>query len=414
MKHIALYLPSLAGGGMERSLLNLGEGMLAMGYQVDIVVNRLRGEYLSSLPSGLNVLELNAGNIAGSFILALRADSRLLYECCRLGTFMLNAKKKMKYLSGLVDYLREKQPFALISAGELCNLMAVWARQVANTNTRIIVSQRNMLSKPIAARTSSHARWRHMARFIEYTYPGADAVVTVSKGVAEDLSVTAKVDSDAITTIYNPVVTSSLAGRANESVAHPWLQVGDGVPTIVAAGRLRAQKNFSLLLNAFALLRHHRPARLIIMGEGEERSSLEALSHELEISDCVDMPGFSDNPYAVFSRADLFVFSSAYEGLGNVLIEALACGCPVVSTDCPSGPAEILEEGRYGLLVPVGNVEALAEAMSLTLDNPLPAETLKRRAAEFSLESSLNLYLGLTDRAVTPVFEKHAVYTVGE
>jgi glycosyltransferase involved in cell wall biosynthesis len=156
-------------------------------------------------------------------------------------------------------------------------------------------------------------------------------------------------------------------------------------------------KNFSLLLAAFARLRAQRPARLLILGEGRERLRLEAAAHELGIDADVALPGHVDNPYAAFSRASLFVLSSDWEGLPTVLIEALACGCPVVSTDCPSGPAEILERGRYGSLVPVGDAVALAHAMARTLDQPPAPETLRLRSEAFTLERSAGRYLDLLD-----------------
>jgi glycosyltransferase involved in cell wall biosynthesis len=191
------------------------------------------------------------------------------------------------------------------------------------------------------------------------------------------------------------VVLPDLTERAAAPAPHPWLAQRGGPPVVVAAGRLEGQKNFPLLLEAFARLRRERPARLLILGEGRKRAPLEEQARALGIEDDLALPGFIDNPYAAFSRAALFVLSSDHEGLPAVLIQALACGCPVVSTDCPHGPAEILDHGRYGELVPVRDAPALAAAMARTLDHPLPAQTLRARGGEFSLASSVNRYLEL-------------------
>lgn len=187
----------------------------------------------------------------------------------------------------------------------------------------------------------------------------------------------------------------NLAELAAAPPPHPWLAQCDGPPVVVAAGRLDGQKNFTLLLEAFARMRLKRPAKLLIFGEGSKRPQLEARTQALGIDADVALPGFIKNPFSAFSRAALFVLSSDQEGLPGVLIEALACGCPVVATDCPSGPSEILDGGRFGELVPVGDADALAAAMARTLDCPLPAQTLRARGVEFSLASSVNHYLAL-------------------
>ncbi len=171
----------------------------------------------------------------------------------------------------------------------------------------------------------------------------------------------------------------------------------------MSAGRLEPQKDHATLLRAFALVRKERPARLVIFGEGQERSRLESLCRELGVDGDVDLPGFADNTCAAMSRAALYVLSSRFEGLPNALIEALACGCPAVATDCPSGPAEILASGRYGLLVPPGNPQALAGAMATALDQAWDRAALRRRGAEFSLDASLAQYLDALDYPLPPL-----------
>ena len=194
-----------------------------------------------------------------------------------------------------------------------------------------------------------------------------------------------------IRTVYNPVVSADLDRKARESPPHPWFD-DRPCPVILAIGRMKKVKDFSTLLRAFARLLVQRPARLIVLGEGRLRPSLQSLAWELGIAERVDFPGFQENPYAFLAKADLFVLSSRHEALPTVLIEAMACGCPVVSTDCPSGPREILEDGRLGPLVPVGDTEALAKAMARVLDEPPSRDLLRERASFFSVERAVERY----------------------
>ena len=196
---------------------------------------------------------------------------------------------------------------------------------------------------------------------------------------------------DRIHTIHNPVVSTDLDCKARESPKHPWFD-DRPCPVILAIGRMKKVKDFSTLLRAFARLLDRRPARLIVLGEGRLRPSLLSLARELGIAEQVDFPGFQENPYAFLAKADLFVLSSRHEALPTVLIEAMACGCPVVSTDCPYGPREILEDGRLGPLVPVGDPEALAEAMARVLDEPPSQDLLRERASFFSVERAVERY----------------------
>jgi glycosyltransferase involved in cell wall biosynthesis len=217
-----------------------------------------------------------------------------------------------------------------------------------------------------------------------YFYPWADAIVAVSKGVADDLARVARLPRDRIKVIYNPVVTEALFRKAEEPLEHPWFLSGCP-PVILGVGRLTAAKDFPTLIRAFARVRESQLARLLILGEGEKRDSLEKLVRELRLERDVSMPGFMDNPYAYMRKSSIFVLSSCWEGLPNVLIEAMACGCQVISTNCPSGPEEILRGGHYGKLVPVGDAEALAKAILANFDKPTgPVPIEGWRQFEFS------------------------------
>jgi glycosyltransferase involved in cell wall biosynthesis len=257
------------------------------------------------------------------------------------------------------------------------------------------VSERHNLS----FRIQSKPRQRALPRLMRRTYAMADAIVAVSKTVADDLGSVAGIPRHSITTIYNPVVTPNLPSRASESMDHPWFAPG-APPVVLSVGRLAPVKDFPVLLRAFARVRAVRDAKLIILGEGKDapetsrrRAELMALATELGVAADVQLPGFAQNPLAYMARAAVFVLSSTWEGFGNVLVEALACGCPVVSTDCPSGPAEILDRGRYGRLVPVCDDVAMAEAILATLDAPPDPEVLRARGALFSADRAVESYL---------------------
>ena len=358
---VALYLPSLRGGGAERVMVTLANGFAARGYVVDLVLATAEGPYLKDIDAGLRVVDLKSPRVASS-------------------------------LPALVRYLRRERPTALLSAMGHANVIAVLARGLARVPSRVVVSEHNNFSISKVNASSWRGRW--MGSLIARAYPRADGVVAVSGGVADDLARGIGLPRSSIKVVYNPVVTDALLTQSREAPAHPWLQPGEP-PVILGVGRLTAQKDFPILIHAFARLRQEREVRLLILGEGELRPQLTALVAELGLQADVALPGFADNPFAIMRHGSLFVLSSAWEGFGNVLVEAMACGTPVVSTACPSGPDEILEDGKWGRLVPVGDVEALAEAMQATLDEKNRPDDVAARAAEFSVERAVEGYLGV-------------------
>jgi glycosyltransferase involved in cell wall biosynthesis len=287
-----------------------------------------------------------------------------------------------------MHYLRQSRPKVLIVTLRHSSIVALWAKKFTGISTRIFVREAGMLS----INRIRGIKGLMLSSLARSCYPWADGVIAVSEGVAGDIAHFARIQRDRIHTLYNPVVTPDLLDRAREPIRHPWF-VSQTAPVILGAGRLNSAKGFDNLIQAFAELRQRREAKLMILGEGEKRAELEALSRNLKLEKDVSLPGFVPNPFAYMARASLFVLSSKCEGLPGVLIQAMACGCPVVSTDCPSGPYEILEGGRFGSLVEVGNVAALARAMKETLDSPLPSEVLKNRASDFSLEKIMPKYM---------------------
>ncbi|MDR7921524.1 glycosyltransferase [Thermosynechococcus sp. HY213] len=358
---IAIFLPSLAGGGAERVMVTLANGFAARGYAVDLVLASAVGPYLKDVAPAVRVVDLRAGRV-------------------------------IKALWPLVRYLRCERPLAMLSAMNHANVVAILARRLAAASTRLVVSERTTISVEVARARGLAAR--AVYALVPRLYPKADGIVAVSRDAARDLERFAKLPAGSVRAIYNPFDLERIERLAHEPVPHPWLQPGQ-VPVVLAIGRLTEEKNFTALLQAFAQLRARRDARLLILGEGELREELEQLSHALGLgSDVLQMPGFVANPFAYLSRAALFVLSSRWEGLPGVLIEAMACGTPVVSTDCPSGPREILEDGRWGRLVPVGDVEALTRAMEETLTMPrdqLP--DVRQRAQDFDQTQAIDAYL---------------------
>jgi len=352
---IAMFLPSLRGGGAEKVFLHLAKGFAERGAEVHLVLARAEGPYLLSVPDSLKIVDLRAPRV-------------------------------LRSLPALVRYLRKVQPLALLSALDHANVAALWAQKLARVPMRVVVTVHSTPSQATArART---LRARLMRYWVKPFYPWAHAVVAVSKGVANDLTNWVGVPTDKVRVIYNPIVTPDMFRKAEEPLHHPWFQSGQP-PVVLGVGRLTTAKDFPTLLRAFALVRAQRPARLMILGEGELCTELEHLAARLGIAEDFALPGFVQNPYPYLKRAAVFVLSSRWEGLPTVLVEALALGTPVVSTDCPSGPREILADGKWGRLVPVGDAGKLAEAILETLRQPkttVDKQSLLRFTVDYAVE----------------------------
>ena len=303
----------------------------------------------------------------------------------------LKASRVLASLPALVRYLRRKQPQAMLSAMGYANIVALWARRLAGVPTRVVVSERNTLSSSV--QHASSWRGRLMPHLIRRFYPLADGIVAVSKGVADDLAQVTGIPREHIQVIYNPVVTPELQEKAQAPLEHPWFAPGES-PVLLAVGRLTAQKDFPTLIHAFAQVRRACSVRLLILGDGEERPALEAIVRRLGLERDVSLPGWVSNPYAYMARASLFVLSSRWEGLPGVLIEAMYCGMLLIATDCPSGPREILRNGQYGHLVPVGDVAALALAIESALAGKRPGLT-RESWRPFELETVVTQYINL-------------------
>jgi glycosyltransferase involved in cell wall biosynthesis len=357
---LAFFFGPLGLGGVARNRVHLAEALVARGVAVDLVAMRVTDEGRDTVPAGVRLFDLGTRSV-------------------RQG------------LPRLIRYLREERPQVMIACTETQNVLACLAWRYIGLPERLLLSTHIAPSRELAASRYWFDR-KILPRVMRHTFRWADGLLAVSIGAAEDLADLIGLPGSAVNVIYNPVVTDTLLERAKEPADHPWLTEKDR-PVVIAAGRLCEQKDFTTLLRAFRRVVDHRPARLIILGRGRLLGELKALAGELGIAERVDFHGHVPNPVAYFAAADLFVLSSAWEGFGNVLVEAMVAGCPVVSTDCPSGPREILEDGRYGRLAQVGDPQALAEAMLSTLDAPPYPEALKARAMHFHVDSIVEHFL---------------------
>jgi len=357
MKKIALFIPDFGGGGAERIMLRLAGFFLKKGYIVDFVVVRKLGPLQYLLPQKANVIVLNSRRTAFS-------------------------------LPKLIKYLRKERPFAILSTLHTANWIAALAKMLSFNDTKSVIRVATYLSRK---KHNSVSLDYHLNKlFYLVASRIAFSIIGISGGVANDLVQNIGLRAKNIRTIYNPAYSDDISLLANESLNHPWFD--DKGIVVVGVGNLTLTKDFNTLLKAFYLVRQKIKAKLIILGEGPERENLVKTARQLKLENDVMLPGFVKNPYSYMERASVFVCSSRYEGFANVIVESLAVNTPVVSTDCQSGPREILENGKWGKLVPVGNAELLSNAIIETLREEKTID-LRQRAKQFDLEIIGNQYL---------------------
>ncbi len=362
---VALFHPSLISGGIQRVFLNLARGFMEHGIAVDLVQATPENEIRDQAPVGVRLVDLNA-------------------------------RRALTSLPALIRYLGRERPDALISGAIQTNIMAVWARRLSGVSTKLILTEHNVISVIAAGARTRRAKvtpW-----LVRRFYPWAEELVAVSHGVAADLARLIGMPVQKIRVIYNPIVGPDLWRRAEEPVEHPWFAQGQK-PVLIAVGRLHYHKDYPTLLRAFAALRKSVNCRLMFLGDGEERGNLKSLARELGAETDVLFAGNVPNPLPYMRRAAALVLTSTCEALPTVLIEALAVGVPIVATDCPVGPREILVDGTYGTLVPVGKPDAIARAIKSVLQSPRP-QLSKDSLQRFEHGTAVQAYLDLlTDRS---------------
>lgn len=355
---LCIFRPTLSVGGADRITLTLMRELPRFDIRPQLLLMRKEGELIAQAPEGTQELRV-----------------RSLWTAT----------------GPLIAALRRMKPDVLLSTSSGANVPATLAWQALGKPFRLVLSERNVLFH------GGHSVKRAViVASKRLLYPSADHITVISTGIKDDLVAQLHVEADRVTVVYNPTVTPQIFEGAKQPVTHKFFEGGHQV--VLAAGRFVVEKGFDVLLRAFASVRAQRPAKLLLLGDGPLRSELEALVRQLGIGDDVDMPGFDPNPFKYMARATMFVLSSRHEGLPGVLIQAMACGTPSVSTDCPSGPSEIIaKSGEEGILVPPDDVDALARAMSSILGDPAYARALgaggKRASERFTISSCLPRYV---------------------
>ena len=392
--YVAFYVKNFKGGGVQKMVTIIANAFADRGYRVDLLVRNPEGPVRAQISQKVNLIIIPPSHPINGRLLALLADPGGFGVMWRPILFARKASAIVSHLLGLVRYLREQHPDVLYTATPFLNIESALACRHTGVNTRLIVSEHNDLS-------SGHPfglGWyeRHLPPLSRRLYQQAAAIVAVSRGVTENLARRTGLPRERIITIYNAVVTPDLEEKAREPLDHSWF-APNSPPVILSVGRLGKAKDFLTLIRALAEVKQSRPAHLIILGEAanpkrsaKRQAELYRLAEELGVRDDVRLEGYVANPFPYMRHAAVFALSSLYEGFGNVLVEAMACGCPVVSTDCRSGPAEILDHGTYGPLVPVGDHRALAEAILQVIDSPPDAQQLRVRARVFSVDRAVD------------------------
>lgn len=357
--NLTFVIETLGGGGAERVMLNLMNYLAEQGYTIDLVLVRQVGVFLDELSPEIQIHDMGCKNV---------------------------------YLSlfPLIRFFRQHKPSIIISSLNVMNAVTLLARHFSGINAKTIIRVDNFVSKE-----EGHILKQLLHPVIfRRILPLADEIVIVSKAAAADLSHYSGIPQERITTIYNPVLTDEISQKMEEKPNHPWLLQKD-IPVLVAIGRLTNVKNFTWLIETFHALLKYVEARLLIFGQGEDQEKLERLIRKYRLIDKVQMPGFVQNPYAVLKNASIFVLTSKHEGLPTVMIEALACNCPVVSIDCQSGPAEILNYGGFGWLVDEGNKEGFILAIRKVLGGdtkPIPGKWLEQFSLDYAAERYKQLF----------------------
>lgn len=372
-KKIAWFGPMRGVSNIGHLWLNVGKMLEQEGYRVDFLVD---GTYPNDGP-----LEKRLGRTCSVVRLSESIPNDRGYNLQYYGSLFW----------GLVSYLRNQERVTLLSNETKYNILSVWASTLASARVHLTLFERRLLRPRITG-----AR-RVLSPLVRTHYPWAKRIVGNSKDVTNELVSDYGLAEDLCVTVRNPVDTDLVAKEAEKPVSHPWFS--DDTPLIVGVGRLVRIKQFSVLLQAFEKVRQDIDARLVLIGRGPRREALMKQAYELGVQSHVEFLGFVSNPFKYMKRADLLAHTSRYEGFGLVVVEALACGTPVVATECPGGPSDILADGEYGELVDVGDAHGLADAIVCTLQYPPDSSRLVERAQHYRLDKVADRYIEVIDRA---------------
>lgn len=361
-KHLAIVVSFSGNGGVEKMMINLiNEFTKYENLSIDLLLIKDKSKYLQNISEKVNIIKLRSKHSSTSFI-------------------------------PILLYLKKNTPDAVLVAKERAGRAVILAKLLSRNNSRIVLRLGTNLAR---AMQGKHA----LARFIRYKltrffYRHFSAIVAVSDGVRQDTHTVSNVPLENIHVIRNPVITPQLLQQSTHTPNHPWL-TRKTLPVIMGAGRLTQQKGFDTLIQAFALINKQIKSRLIILGDGDPKKELIELATTLGVQDLVDFPGFTNNPYSYLSHADLFILSSRWEGSPNALTEAMALGTQIVSTDCPSGPSELLQNGKIAPLVPVDDPATLANAAIQVLNNPIDPQKIKDAVSSYTPARAAEEYLKL-------------------
>ena len=357
-KKVGIILPSLQGGGAERVIVNIANGLINLDCDVDLVLVNAKGPFLKYVDSRIKIINLNS--------------PRLLYA-----------------IPKIIGYIRKNKANAILSVMNYVNLVVILCKILSFANVRLIASLHNNTSVALAALPGYKSTLMKM--LMKALYPSANGVISVSTGVNDDFLKIIDFQKDKTRVIYNPIITDELIKKGDEALSHRWFVPLRHDPVVVSVGRLTEQKNFINAINAIHLVNQSKKINYIILGEGEDRQKLENSISALKLTDRIELPGFVDNPYKYIKNCDVFLLSSKWEGLPTVLIEALAMDVKIVSTNCPSGPFEILEGGKLGKLVEVNNCKELADSIIDSL-NTLVEKKTQYNLEKYTIESVAEFY----------------------
>lgn len=356
---VAIFQPHIGSGGLTHVMLALAEGLIKRGYEVDLVILdiKINSEVIHKIPSKANLIRISA-------------------------------RRTVTAVPALLKYLKDSRPAVMISGGPSSNCIALIAKLITKQSTKFIITEHSLPSVDVY--DSEKKTDKFIPLLMKLLYPRSDHIVAVSNAVASDLCKFSKLRPESIKTIYNPVVENNLIESSKQKLDHPWFQDERNF-VVLFVGRLESVKNLETLVRSFSYLKDHENIKLVVVGDGSQKNDLKTLSKTLGLSDRVSFVGYSSNPYAYMRSSNLLILCSKWEGLPTVLIEAMACGTPVIATENLASAKEIFEDGKQGFIVE-SNPEAIAEGIKRAMKHSFDATSLTDRAALFSLENSLNKY----------------------